>query len=458
MGTHPIFESDFDCLTEIEMNNASYAFCQCLITRLAITLLSALSNLLISDHRSVDAFQLEGKAPVYVGDYLVSLLLDGHAKWDSEHFLDVALNGYRDQHSMAFFPFYPGTIRLVSTIMYYPTCWLFSEYHRAVLSGWIVSLFFSSVACSLLYRIILRLTISDIAAHCGAVIFMVNPAGIFFNSCYSESIYIAFFLAAFLLLIDEQPAPWSAAACFAITGAIRSNGLVNIGFIAHFQLHSLATLYYTGAGLDKIVLRLVATCCQCAIIVAPFLTTQYYAYYRYCFDREICLEAGGVDCEERPVWCDNTIPSVYQHIQADWDNGFLAYWQLKKTPLFVMAAPTVWYCIRTLNKTRQDITWRFLWRDLFGLASARAGLPWAGVTMQVCCAVHLVFLLTFGLLFMNVEVITRLVWSSSPLVYIYGFQILQRGFQCPRRIAVVSYCLGYLLLGTVLHSNYFPWT
>ena len=133
------------------MNNASYAFCQCLITRIAITLLSALSNLLIADHRSVDAFQLKNKSPVYAGDYLVSILLDGHAKWDSEHFLDVALNGYRDQHSMAFFPFYPGTIRIVSTLMYYPTCWLLSDYHRAVLSGWMISLFFSSVACSILY-------------------------------------------------------------------------------------------------------------------------------------------------------------------------------------------------------------------------------------------------------------------------------------------------------------------
>ena len=39
------------------MNNATYAFCQCLITRVVITFLSAVSNLIISDHRP-DAFQL----------------------------------------------------------------------------------------------------------------------------------------------------------------------------------------------------------------------------------------------------------------------------------------------------------------------------------------------------------------------------------------------------------------
>ena len=109
--------------------------------------------------------------------------------------------------------------------------------------------------------------------------------------------------------------------------------------------------------------------------------------------------------------------------------------------------------------------------DFEATSNMTVGLPWAGVAMQICCAVHLLFLVLFAIFFMNVEVVTRLVWSSSPLgrskwkylslkfsVYIYGFQILQRGFQCARRISVISYCLGYLLLGTILHSNYFPWT
>jgi len=45
MGTHPIFESDFDCLTD--MNNGLHAFIQNVITRIVITLLSAVANLII---------------------------------------------------------------------------------------------------------------------------------------------------------------------------------------------------------------------------------------------------------------------------------------------------------------------------------------------------------------------------------------------------------------------------
>ena len=55
------------------MNNASFAFCQCLITRIVITLLSAFSNLIISDHQA-DAFQLDSKQPIYLGDYIIQVI------------------------------------------------------------------------------------------------------------------------------------------------------------------------------------------------------------------------------------------------------------------------------------------------------------------------------------------------------------------------------------------------
>ena len=67
---------------------------------------------------------------------------------------------------------------------------------------------------------------------------------------------------------------------------------------------------------------------------------------------------------------------------ADWDNGFLSYWQFKKIPMFVMAAPTIWYIFRALKKSTEDIPIRIMKNDFFGTRSAKAGLPWAGVAMQ----------------------------------------------------------------------------
>ena len=103
---------------------------------------------------------------------------------------------------------------------------------------------------------------------------MVNPAGIFFNSCYSESIYLAFFLAGFYFLIDDQPSPWMASFLFAVTGAIRSNGFLNAGFVAHFQLHSIAQTYYKNEGYDVILIKIISTFGQVLLVVAPFITTQ----------------------------------------------------------------------------------------------------------------------------------------------------------------------------------------
>ena len=150
----------------------------------------------------------------------------------------------------------------------------------------------------------------------------------------------------------------------------------------------------------------------------------------------------------------------------------MAYWQYKKIPLFLLASPTYWYIFKALKKTIEDTSIRIIKTDFFGTRSARAGLPWAGVAMQICCWVHLIFISLFCLFFMNVEVVTRLVWSSSPLgkfssiykcntnilVYIFGFQVLQRGQSCPVRLTVITYCLFYQLAGILLHSNHYPWT
>ena len=96
-----------------------------------------------------------------------------------------------------------------------------------------------------------RLTTSQIAAHCCTVIFMINPAGIFFNSCYTESAYFCFFITGFYFLVTERPNSWMATFCFTIASGIRSNGILNAGFIAHFSIHSIAQAYYADLGILK---------------------------------------------------------------------------------------------------------------------------------------------------------------------------------------------------------------
>ena len=96
---------------------------------------------------------------------------------------------------------------------------------------------------------LVRLTTSDIAAHFGSIIFIINPAGIFFNSCYSESIYFCFFISGFYFLISEKPRPFITSLLFMVASSIRSNGIVNAAFLGHFYVHSIAQAWYADLGI-----------------------------------------------------------------------------------------------------------------------------------------------------------------------------------------------------------------
>ena len=85
-------------------------------------------------------------------NYFSGFALDGHSKWDSEHFLDISLNGYRYENKFAFFAFYPYSIKfLANGPLYILFGWAMSDYYRALLAGWILSLIFSSISAAVLY-------------------------------------------------------------------------------------------------------------------------------------------------------------------------------------------------------------------------------------------------------------------------------------------------------------------
>jgi len=212
--------------------------------------------------------------------------------------------------------------------------------------------------------------------------------------------------------------------------------------------------------MSSVISALIRGIVQCACILLPYVSFQVYAWYRYCYSGEVCDQSESLDCHsvDHP-WCNAAIPSIYSYIQVEyWENGLFNYWQLKKIPLFILAMPTVVTCIDAVGKTINDLSPNTVLSDFFGFRSARGGLPWAGAPMQICCLVHLLVIATFAVLFMNVEVITRLVWSSSPLVFIYAAQIMQHPVGSSRRRFLVGYSFLYSTAGVLLHSNFFPWT
>jgi hypothetical protein len=113
--------------------------------------------------------------------------VDVWARWDSEFFLRIAENGY-DRASAAFFPLYPAVVGALGRV-------LLGHY---VLAGVLASLAAALAAFVLLYRLAEPRLGADGARR--AVLYLaVFPTSLFLQAVYSESLFLALALAAFLL-------------------------------------------------------------------------------------------------------------------------------------------------------------------------------------------------------------------------------------------------------------------
>ena len=116
--------------------------------------------------------------------------VDVWARWDSDWYLRIAEHGYADAPSStpAFFPLYPGLVGALGRL-------LLGHY---VLAGVLLSLAACAASFVLLHRLALPRLGADGARR--AVLYLaVFPTSLFLVAVYSESLFLALALAAFLL-------------------------------------------------------------------------------------------------------------------------------------------------------------------------------------------------------------------------------------------------------------------
>jgi hypothetical protein len=143
------------------------------------------------------------------------------ARWDSVWYLTIARDGYTTSQSSAFFPLYPLAVAAIGALG-----------PGLLLGGVLVSLGAMLIALRLLWR----LTEHELdAAHPDAAdlaVFAValSPMAFFFSAVYSESMYLALTLGAFLSARQER---WMRAGLLgALAAATRSSGLLVIAALA----------------------------------------------------------------------------------------------------------------------------------------------------------------------------------------------------------------------------------
>ncbi|KAJ1176187.1 hypothetical protein NDU88_001470 [Pleurodeles waltl] len=495
-------------------------------------LLQVLFNAIIPDH-AADAFSPPRLCEPGLGDHLVEWLLGGFTRWDAEHFLFIAEHGYLFEHNFAFFPLYPLSVRAVAQLLLWPLQDLLCLRSRLILVAVSLNCFLASLAAAVLYRLGCVVLQCRRTAFLSAMLFALTPANVFMAAAYSESFFAFLTFSAMWKL--EKRESWLSCLLFSLATGVRSNGVINAGFIIYSQCKQIVSVLRVGPpslGRLPSVLRLlcraaVSTALSCLVIVLPFTLFQYYAYMTFCEPDpgpeqavprpliQLALDRGYRMAEVNgtlPGWCAYKYPLVYSYIQdVYWNVGFLRYFDARQLPNFLLAMPVIllsvcaawgyvaalpWYCAR-LGLLRN--------RDAKDSETASVGFHSPRLFVYI---VHSSALLLFGLLCMHVQVLTRFLGSSSPVLYWFAAHLLEAepvlwgpspgtiqndlpGEEMSRKPAlhllstppravvvknpvvnlllgwrrwnavtkaVMSYFLCYWLMGLVLFCNFLPWT
>ncbi|XP_006883540.1 PREDICTED: GPI mannosyltransferase 2 [Elephantulus edwardii] len=473
--------------------------------RVLVLVLQALFNAIIPDHRA-EAFSPPRLAPSGSVDQLVEVLLGGLSHWDAEHFLFIAEHGYLYEHNFAFFPGFPLALLVGTELLLRPLRGLLSLRSCLLISVALLNSLFSVLAAVALHDLGCRVLHSARQAFYAALLFCLSPATVFLTAGYSEALFALLTFSAMGQL--ERNRSWTSGFLFALATGVRSNGLVNIGFLVHAQCQGFFSSLEAGSPLRQLIKLIASVLLSVLTLGLPFFLFQYYAYTQFCLPgtaqtipkplTQLAMDKGyRIADGKEPPWCFWNLPLIYKYIQdVYWNVGFLRYYELRQVPNFLLAAPVV---ILVAGATWMYITthpWLCLTLGLQKNKNLEKSVPGFLSPHVFVYLVHAVVLLVFGGLCMHVQVLTRFLGSSTPIVYWFPAHLLQNQEPMLKSLETVSwkplegdsppgqmisrnpikellynwktcspltqYILGYFLtywlLGLLLHCNFLPWT
>lgn len=457
------------------------------IVRLAITsrifiiFLQWLSNCLIPDHDAgvfLAPKSLERNHSLC--DKIIETSLGGFHRWDAQYFLHIAEHGYTYENTLAFYPLFPFIVRhtvyFVSTVLPFleTDC---SMQNQLLFFAVMLNIIFFVNATNSLYKLS-RLVFNDRHfSRIVVILFCFNPASIFFTAPYTESL---FSWLTFTVMLNCTQYRFKRA-ILPLIGSIwcRSNGILNFGFIAFFLTKFI---FKQNHFQFSIVLRQFSKLLFFAMfLVTSFGIIQFYFYLLYCTEyskfkmashviqygvKNHLVMAGNFG---RSIWCEATIPISYSYIQSHyWNVGLFQYYELKQIPNFLLATPILFLMLNTsviFFCKNLKITFHL------GLASIKS---LETLSNQFIYILHGFALTCFCLLFVHIQVSTRMLASSSPCLYWFAaryalYEIDESNgtihllksiilLKTSRGKLITIWFLSYTIIGTILFCNFLPWT
>lgn len=383
-------------------------------------------------------------------------------QWDAAYYLRISLQGYQDERDYAFSPLYPLLLSTLNHLL-----------GNETLESAVAIALSLNTLCFLLTIPILFLLLSSVPTLSGhqvmtsLLFFIFSPASIFFLTVYTESLFCLLSFSAMLLLHKNQVS--LASLCFMFASLTRSNGIFNVVFIIG---HHLSTLLSTPSPLSwRQLFRSSLLAFHSSLFAAlPFFLHSWYTYASLCasaLPADQMLEWDSVcPCTEQlPLGlCEGGVLSMYPSLQGKhWNVGFLTQYHWRQIPNFLLALPVVSLAAHTLCVYVSSLS-----SSLF----LRASVSTPDLLLSLLPhSLHLLALLSVLTLSAHVQISTRVIFSSSPLIYLslaalsthFPHTPLGKLFPAlPRHGWQLRLLFGwiftFLLGGLILHPNSFPWT
>lgn len=433
--------------------------------------------------------------------------------WDGVHFVRIAECGYEYEQTYAFLPLLPICINLLSRTVFAPLVPVLG--YRAVLglSGYVINNVAFLFAAIYFYRLSVLILKDSSAALRASILFCFNPASIFYSSVYSESLYALFSLGGVYHLLSG--ANTIAVLLFALSGAARSNGVLNAGYFCFQAMHQAYDAIFQRNHARLAVWAVIVAAIRTVCIFAPFIGFQAYGYINICL--------GSLSEELRP-WCKTRVPLLYDFIQSHyWGVGFLRYFQLKQLPNFLLASPILSLALCSIiqyAKLRPELVFSLGFRasqqekdlgcvlysrgpnvkskgDQISKESLSSKIvqddlnirqrkPKTNEKEQASVSVwdplqseheacppsekgyasilllpfvlHLGFMSAVVFFVMHVQVATRFLSTSPPLYWFASYLMVSPGKGRRCGYLIWAYSAAYILLGSLLFSNFYPFT
>lgn len=485
-----------------------------LASRVAIFLLQVLAGSILSDHKA-DAYRTKyhdalldtpTRQELNISvqhDYLYQAI-QGFTKWDAQYFLEISMDGYVSERHLAFLPLYPTCISVIKSFLFkqsYPVIQGFDHlfanafnadfrpvtssqidnYIKSAFVGFAINNFIFFPTAAVFLYLLTKYVKDPGETYARRVVwlFCFNPASIFFSAVYTEAMFAALTFGAMFVIeyrahnyssnrqdpsVTSNPKHFEilsdlnrlthifipSLALIAMSTATRSNGLITIGFLGYQVLLKYGKLMRTPTCLWSIGSRLVLflEMLQDLLVIfmsfvvgaSGYITYQIFTVIKYCSNVGTKPKQGRLHI--KPEWCYDTIPHPYKSVQRKyWNVGIFEYYELKQLPNFLLAMPmTALVLLGAYRKSRE----RNKNSDEY--------------TKQLVYYIHAVLLTVFCGLTINVQVTTRILASSCPVIYWICADLVTANKSKLARNMIYSYFLFYCVIGTVLHTTFYPWT